>query len=280
MSAMRSSFLNSARASAMGKNTMVATSHPLASLAAQQAYAKGGNAMDAALTAVIVQGVVDPAMTGIGGDCFCLVGQDRECVQAYNGSGRSPAGASVDSLGGKPIGMTDAAALIIPGAVGAWEDLHARYGKLPWADLFSAAISYAKDGFPVFERVAYDWAGSQEDLAASGSARAKYLKSDGSAPKAGDIWQLPDLAKTLETLAKDGAPAFYQGPLADQMLALCQSLGGAHTAQDFTSHQGEWVEPISASYADLDIYECPPTARAWLPSSPLAFCKTPRIRAC
>ncbi len=258
---MRSSFLDGARATAMGQNTMVATSHPLASLAAQAAYAKDGNAMDAALTAVIVQGVVDPAMTGIGGDCFCLVTRDGEEVQAYNGSGRSPAAACVETLGGQAIAMTHAAALTIPGAVGAWQDLHARYGQLPWADLFSAAIAYARDGFPVFERVAYDWADSQSNLAASTSAGSIYLRPDGSTPKAGDMWQFTDLAATLQTLADEGAGAFYKGPLADQMLALCQELGGAHTADDFAAHKGEWVTPIMATYAGLGIYECPPNGQ-------------------
>ena len=258
---MRSNFLSSGRSAAMGRATMVASSHPLASLAAQQAYGRGGNAMDAALTAVIVQGVVEPAMTGIGGDCFALVARDGSAVAAYNGSGRSPAAASLANLHNKPIGLTDAAALTIPGAVAAWHDLHERYGQLPWADLFTAAISYAKAGFTVFERVAQDWADFRDQLEASPSARAVYLRPDGSAPGPGDLWHLPELATTLATLADEGAGAFYKGPLADQMLRLCQDLGGTQAAVDFAIHRGEWVAPISVRYAGLDVYQCPPNGQ-------------------
>ena len=219
---MRSTFLGPNRSLVMAKHAMVATSHTLASAAAHQAYLNGGNAMDAALTAVIVQGVVDPAMTGVGGDCFCLIAQDGAPVRALNGSGRSPSGADLSDLKGQSITMTSPAAITVPGAVHAWGELHAQFGTLPWAALFEVAIGYARDGFPVLERVAYDWQGATADLQASATAAPLYLRG-GAAPAPGETWRLPDLARTLEQIAKHGAASFYTGELAEQMVAHCQA---------------------------------------------------------
>ena len=260
---MRQSFQTLERSHVIATRGLICTSHPLASYAGSRALMQGGSAIDAALTALIVQGVVDPAMTGIGGDCFCLIAhdQDKDSVQALNGSGKSPKAAHLDHLGGKGIAMTDPAAITIPGALHAWAALHESYGKLPWSDLFIDAIHYASKGFAVHERVAHDWAKAASQLANSPSAAPAYLKPDLSAPKAGDIWRLPKLAKTLKTIAQDGPGVFYEGALARAMVDHCQNLGGQHCLDDFKTHQSDWTTPLSISYGDTRIYECPPNTQ-------------------
>ena len=240
---------------------MLCASHPVASAAGLRSLSKGGNAFDAALTAVIVQGVVDPAMTGLGGDCFCLIAKDNQSVRAFNGSGSSARGACLSDIEGPSIGSRDAAALTIPGAVDAWAQLHRRFGALPWASLFTDAIAYADQGFAVHERVAHDWALAAPDLRMSATASRVYLHDDGSSPEPGTRWRLPELAQTLKTLAEQGSDAFYKGELAAAMLAHCRALGGKHSAQDFAAHQGEWVQPISVPYGPLEIFECPPNGQ-------------------
>ena len=275
---MRSDFVTPLRSNALGTRAMAASSNPLATASAQQIFNKGGSAMDAALTAVIVQGVVDPAMTGIGGDCFCLVAQDGKAVEALNGSGPTPAAARLEDLGEEAITMTNPAAITIPGAVDAWAKLHERYGKLPWTDLFTSAIFYAEQGFAVQERVAHDWQLSIPNLAKSPSAKNVYLRPDGSAPQAGDIWHLPDLARTLKTVANEGPLAFYEGPLAEAMVSHCQSLGGRHTLADFAEYKSEWVTPISTTYQGLDVFECPPNGQGLVALMAFAILEQARLK--
>ena len=258
---MRQNFQQLGRSHAMGHRAMVCTSHPLATAAAHRAFLRGGNAMDAALTAVIVQGVVEPAMTGLGGDCFCLIGDGDGQVTAFNGSGATAKRAQLADLQGRAITMTDAAAITVPGAVDAWAQLHRAHGSLPWAELFTDAIAYARDGFAVHERVAQDWATAQPALSASPSAAPVYLDIDGQAPGPGTTWRLPALAKTLECLAQEGPRAFYHGELAQAMVAHCQALGGVHSPKDFAAHQGIWVSPLSTPYGDHQIYGCPPNGQ-------------------
>ncbi len=258
---MRRNFQDLQRSHVIARHGMVCASHPLASAAGVRVLYEGGNAMDGALAAVAVQGVVDPAMTGIGGDCFCLVARDNQFVRAFNGSGRSAYGACLDDIGSQPIGLQDPAALTIPGAVEAWSQLHQHFGALPWANIFTDAIAYAEHGFAVHERVAHDWALAAPDLRTSPTASRIYLRDDGASPEPGNRWRFPELAQTLKTVASQGPDAFYRGQLAAAMLAHCRAMGGKHSAQDFADHTGDWVRPISISYGSLEIFECPPNGQ-------------------
>ncbi|RJE81440.1 gamma-glutamyltransferase [Paracoccus sp. JM45] len=259
-------FLSGRRPPTYAGKAMVATSHPLATAAGLGMLAKGGNAVDAAIAASAVQAVVDPLMTGIGGDCFALYAPKGGKVMALNGSGRAPAAATIDAL--KDAGLEDHIpqtsphAVTVPGAIAAWCRLHADHGTLPLADLFAPAIAYARNGFPVTPRVAQDWAEAAELIAGDEHAATVFLP-DGKPPVAGARHAQPLLADRLQEIATKGPAAFYQGPTAAKMVAHLRSLGGLHTEQDFAdaTDGADWVDPISASYRGYDIHECPPNGQ-------------------
>ncbi|MGR3197876.1 MAG: gamma-glutamyltransferase family protein [Paracoccus sp. (in: a-proteobacteria)] len=259
-------FLSGRRPSSLAGRAMVATSHPLATATALAVLAEGGNAVDAAIAASAVQAVVDPLMTGIGGDCFALYAPAGGGVRALNGSGRAPAAATVEALQAAglttEIPQTSPHAVTIPGAVSAWCRLHADLGTLPLERLFRDAISYARDGYPVMPRVAQDWADAASMIGADPDAAAVFLP-DGTPPMAGQRHAQPKLADRLAEIAAEGPRAFYQGPTADSMVAYLRGLGGLHKTEDFAEaiYGAEWVAPISASYRGFDIHECPPNGQ-------------------
>ncbi|MGF1561486.1 MAG: gamma-glutamyltransferase family protein [Geminicoccaceae bacterium] len=241
---------------------MVATSHPLASACALDALRRGGSAMDAALAAVAVQCVVEPHMTGIGGDCFCLIKPPGAPVEALNGSGRMARAIDADALCliGREAFDASAHAITIPAALAGWAKLHVRHGRLPWADVFRAAIDYAEHGFVVAPRVAYDWQLHAARLERSLAARTLYLPAD-TPPLVGARHRLPALAATLRRVANDGADAFYQGALAERMVASLRSYGGVHSIDDFAAATADWVTPISTTYRGVEVFECPPNGQ-------------------
>ena len=259
-------FLSGRRPSTLAGKAMVATSHPLATSAGLAMLARGGNAVDAALAASAVQAVVDPLMTGIGGDCFALYAPAGGKVKALNGSGRAPAAATIEAL--KAAGLTDHIpqtsphAVTIPGAIAAWCRLHADHGTLPLAQIFAPAVDHARNGFPVTPRVAQDWAEAADLIAGDDHAAAVFLPG-GKAPKAGSRFAQPLLADRLSEVAAHGAAAFYQGPTAQKMVAHLRSLGGLHSEEDFAdaTDGADWVDPISATYRGFDIHECPPNGQ-------------------
>ena len=199
---------------------MAATSHPLATLAAVDTLRAGGNAADAAVAAVATLCVVEPHMTGIGGDCYCLVSQPGKPVWGYNGSGRAGAKASYEALRAK--GMSEIGnsihAVTVPGALDAWEAILKTHGRFGLDRALSAAIKYAEGGFPVAPRVAWDWQRHFGKLKADAGAAKHYL-FNGTAPKEGDVIRFPALAATLKTIAAKGARAFYEGEIAADMAA-------------------------------------------------------------
>ena len=259
-------FFSARRPDTLASRAMIATSHPLATAAGLEVLGRGGLAVDAALAAVAVQCVVDPLMTGIGGDCFALYAPKGGAVRALNGSGHAPAGATLEAL--RAAGLTDEIpqtsphAVTIPGAISAWCRLHADYGTLPLDQIFARAIAYARDGYPVTPRVAQDWAANAALVGGDAHAAALFLPG-GAAPLAGERHAQPLLADRLTEIAAHGAAAFYEGETASRMAAHLQSLGGLHTAQDF--HEGRdqafWTDPISTSYAGYDVLECPPNGQ-------------------
>ena len=259
-------FFSARRPSTLASSAMIATSHPLSTSAGHEILTKGGNAVDAAIAAVAVQCVVDPLMTGIGGDCFALYAPKGGKVKALNGSGRAPAPATVEAL--KNAGLTDEIpqtsphSVTIPGAISGWCLLHKDHGSLPMDQLFARAIEYAENGYPVTPRVAMDWA-ANADIIGGDEHAAKLFLPEGKAPKAGDMHAQPLLAESLRIIAKNGAAGFYEGDVAAKMAAHLQSLGGLHTEADFHEgrDQAHWVEPISSRYGDHDVFECPPNGQ-------------------
>jgi gamma-glutamyltranspeptidase/glutathione hydrolase len=241
---------------------MAATSHPLATLAAVDALRAGGNAADAAVAAVATLCVVEPHMTGIGGDCYCLVAQPGRPVWGYNGSGRAGAKASVEALRAK--GMTEIGnsihAVTVPGALDAWEALLKTHGRFGLDRALAQAIKYAEDGFPIAARVAWDWQRYVPKLKADAGATKHYL-FNGAAPQQGDVIRFPALAATLKTIAAKGARTFYEGEIADDMAATVASRGSYLDAEDFAHHRGDAVTPISTNYRGLDLVEIPPNGQ-------------------
>ncbi len=244
-------------------NAAVATSHPLATLTAIEILRAGGNAVDAGIAAVAVQCVVDPLMTGIGGDCFALYAPSGAAVPiALNGSGRSPAAATDAWYLDNAIEITPTSphAVTVPGAVAAWARLVSEHGTRGLGDLLQPAIRYAEEGFPVQPRVGWDWARSVERVAHDPGAAAAYLV-DGQAPAIGARVRLPRLAATLRRIAAEGAAGFYEGPVAADMVGRLRELGGLHTLEDFAEAAPEAVTPITTRYRGYDVYECPPSGQ-------------------
>ena len=241
---------------------MAATSHPLATLAAVDTLRAGGTAADAAVAAVATLCVVEPHMTGIGGDCYCLVSQPGKPVWGYNGSGRAGAKASDEAL--RAQGLTEIGnsihAVTVPGALDAWEALLKTHGRFGLDRALQPAIKYAEDGFPVAARVAWDWPRYGAKLKADPGASKHYL-FNGQAPKEGDVIRFPALAKTLKTIAAKGARAMYEGELADDMVATVAARGSFLTVEDYANHRGDVVTPISTNYRGLDLVEIPPNGQ-------------------
>ena len=241
---------------------MAATSHPLASLAAVDMLRAGGSAADAAVTAVAVLCIVEPHMTGIGGDCYALVSQPGKPVWGYNGSGRAGAKASDTLLreqGLREIG-TSIHAVTVPGALDAWEAVLKAHGRFGLDRALAPAIKYAEGGFPVAERVAWDWQRHIPRLKADAGASKHYL-FNGAPPKEGDVIRFPALAASLRTIAAKGARGFYQGEIADDIVKTVAARGSFLTAEDFARHRGDAVAPISSNYRGLDLVEIPPNGQ-------------------
>jgi len=216
------------RSPVIAENGVAATSHPLASGAAIAILREGGNAVDAAIAAAATLAVVEPHMTGIGGDCFAILAEPDGKVHGINGSGRAAAKAETGwylENGFKEIPGHSVHAVTAPGAIKAWETLHGRFGKLPFERLFREAIGYAENGFAVAPRIARDWANEVETLKQDEGARCHYLPN-GRAPSVGDRVRLPALAATLKAIAKGGAKAFYEGPVAAEIARVVQARGG------------------------------------------------------
>ena len=241
---------------------MAATSHPLATLAAVDALRAGGSAADAAVAAVAVLCVVEPQMTGIGGDCYWLVSQPGKPLSGYNGSGRAGAKASYAVLRAQglcEIG-TSIHCVTVPGAIDAWEAILKTHGRFGLDRALDAAINYAEAGFPVAQRIAWDWSRYVGKLKADPGAARHYL-FDGAAAREGDVIRFPTLAKTLKTIAAKGARAFYEGEIADDMTATLAARGSFLTVEDFSRHYGNAVTPISSNYRGLDLIELPPNGQ-------------------
>lgn len=249
------------RSAVHAQNGMVATSHPLASQCALQVLKDGGNAIDASIAAAAVLAVVEPQMTGIGGDCFVLYSpKGSSAVKAYNGSGRSPAAATLAHYQEKGLTKIDTHSIdsvTLPGAIEAWSTLHADHGSKDFGSLFQPAIGYARNGFPVHGRVYYDWR-EVEPLLRSRDALGSVFMPGGKPAKEGDIIRQEKLAGTLQAIAEKGASAFYEGPIAEAMVETLRGHGGVHTLEDFAAVKGNYVTPASTNYRGYDVHQVPP----------------------
>ena len=248
----------------MSTRGIVAAENPLAAQAGAVVLARGGHAVDAVIAANAVMGVVAPMMNGVGGDLFAIVHDGPTgAVHGLNASGWSPAGATIEFLVGRgmtKMPQTGVHSVTVPGAVAGWAALHEKFGRIPLAQILSAAIAHAEDGFPVSEITAEEWKGTAAGLQADEHAVATFLPG-GRAPAAGEIFRNPDLARTLCAIARDGADAFYRGEITERVLRCCTEQGSAHRADDFAEFKAEWVRPLTTNYRGWDVYEIPPNSQ-------------------
>ncbi|MXW92980.1 MAG: gamma-glutamyltransferase family protein [Rhodospirillaceae bacterium] len=244
-----------------GVNGAAATSTPLATLTAIDTLRAGGNAVDAAIAACAVQCVAEPMSTGIGGDCFMLYQKGGAGpVAGFNGSGRSPAGLTAESLLDRGIGQIDpdgVESVTVPGAVDAWCAILDAHGTMGIDRVLQPAIACAEEGFTVGEVTRRLWAGRLDGLRGNEAAAALYLK-DGALPETGDIWHSPALGRTLRAIAERGRDGFYAGPVLDAMLAALKAAGGCHTEEDFAGQRHEPVAPLESGYRGRTVLEIPP----------------------
>src|SRR3954471_10454216 len=242
-------WLKQARAYPSG---VVATPHYLASSAGLAMLASGGNAIDAAVAANLVLGVVTPYMCGVGGDLLAIVWDGD--VQAYQGVGRAASGATLDGVRDHSQSETMPTfgphACTVPGAVDGWFTLLERWGTRSFAEVSAAARRYAEEGFPLTKRGAFFFNGNAVALEHFG---LHDFRNAYGAPSAGSWMRQPALARTLRVLADDGPAAYYRGPIGEAIAHRLQEAGGFMTADDVAGHRGDWVEPLRATVRGTEI---------------------------
>lgn len=252
------------RSEVIAQNGIACTSQPLATQVALDILKAGGSAVDAAIAANALLGLVEPTGNGIGGDLFALV-WDAKTQQLYglNGSGRSPYNLTLDyfkqnniekipSLGPLPVS--------VPGCVDGWFELHQKFGRLPMTEILQPAIQYARNGFPVSELIAYYWQSNARALQKYPGFEEIFMPN-GKAPSKGEIFKNPYLAETLEKIALHGRDIFYKGEIARKIVAYLEANGGFLSMKDFEDHTSEWVTPVSTNYRGYDVWELPPNGQ-------------------
>jgi gamma-glutamyltranspeptidase/glutathione hydrolase len=243
---------------------MAATSQPLATQAALDILKSGGSAVDAAIAANAVLGLVEPTGNGIGGDLFAIV-WDAKTQRLYglNASGRSPRSLKLEDF--KRLGLSQIPShgplpVSVPGAVDGWFELHSKFGNLPMEQILAPAIQYAREGFPVTEVIAYYWQAGAAQLQ-QWPGFAETFMPEGHAPRKGEVFRNPNLAETLETIARDGRDAFYKGDIARTIDEYMRKVGGFLSYEDLAAHRSEWVEPVSTTYREYEVWELPPNGQ-------------------
>ena len=248
----------------LATNAMAATSQPIATQAAIDILKRGGNAIDAAIAANAVLGLVEPTGNGIGGDIYAII-WDAKSKKLYglNGSGRSPKALTrqwfVDN-GYSSIPARGALPVSVPGTVDGWFAMHERFGSLAMTDILNPAIEYAQNGFAVTQYIAYLWDRYIPILGKYPGFLEQFARN-GKAPVEGEIWKNPNLANTLSQIAKGGRDAFYEGEMAHTMVDYMREQGGFLSLDDLASHSSKWVEPVSTNYRGYDVWELPPNGQ-------------------
>lgn len=252
------------RSEVIAQHGMAATSQPLATQVALDILKQGGNAIDAAIAANAVLGLVEPTGNGIGGDLFAIV-WDAKTKQLYglNASGRSPGSLTLDYF--KENGYTSIPAhgplpVSVPGCVDGWFELHRKFGSMEMSKILQPAITYANEGFPVSELVAWYMDRSVPTLSPFPGFSATYMPN-GHTPRKGEIFKNPGLANTLSLIAKDGRDAFYEGEIAHTITQYMKENGGFLSYEDLKNHRSEWVQPASTNYRGYDVWELPPNGQ-------------------
>ena len=252
------------RSEIIATNGIAATSQPLATQVALDILKAGGSAVDAAIAANAMLGLTEPTGCGVGGDLFAIV-WDAESgrLHGLNASGRSPESltlAMLKEMGLDRIPKRGPLPVSVPGCVDGWFELHAKFGKLPMADVLAPAIRYARTGFGLTEVIAHYWAKNAKTLRQY-SGFSEVFEPDGRPPQKGEVFRNPALANTYEQLARGGRDAFYEGEIAQTIGAYMAEQGGYLTADDLAAHESEWVEPVSTSYRGHDVWELPPNGQ-------------------
>ena len=254
------------RSEVVAQNGMVATSHPLATQVGLDILKKGGTAIDAAIAANATLGLMEPTGCGIGGDLFAIV-WDAKTQQLYglNASGRSPQQMTLAQLKEKGNGRIPAYGPLpvsVPGAVDGWFALHGKFGQLSMQEILAPAISYAEQGYPVSELIAFYLQGNLRNyLKRDFPNVADTYLIDGELPQKGDLFKNPYLADTYRKIAEGGRDAFYTGAIAKTTVKFLQEQGGMMTLEDFAQHTSEWIEPVSTNYRGYDVWELPPNGQ-------------------
>lgn len=252
------------RSEVIAQNGMAATSQPLATQVALDILKKGGNAIDAAIAANAVIGLVEPTGSGVGGDLFAIIwSADKGKLYGLNASGRSPRKLRLEyfkknhiefipSYGPLPVS--------VPGCVDGWFEMHEMFGKIPMREILQPAINYARNGFPVTEVIAYYLERNAKALKDYPNIKETYMPG-GKTPAKGEIFKNPFLANTLEKIVKGGRNEFYRGSIAKTIDVFMKSQGGFLSYDDMARHHSEWVDPVSSSYRGYDIWELPPNGQ-------------------
>ncbi|HET6396996.1 MAG TPA: gamma-glutamyltransferase [Pseudoxanthomonas sp.] len=253
------------RSEVIAPHAMAATSHPLATQVALDVMKAGGSAVDAAIAANAALGLMEPTGNGIGGDLFAIVWDPKtKKLYGYNGSGRSPRALTLEEF--RRRGLADIPPhgplpVTVPGTVDAWFALHGRFGRRSMADNLAPAIRYAREGHPVHETIAYYWNLSVPRLSRWPGFAEQFTVDGKRAPRKGELWRNPNLAGTLERIARGGRDAFYKGDIARAIDAYFRANDGFLRYEDLAAHRGEWVEPVSTNYRGYDVWELPPNGQ-------------------
>jgi len=252
------------RSEVIAQNGMAATSQPLATQAAIDILQKGGNAIDAAIAANAVLGVVEPTGCGIGGDLFAIIwSSEKQKLYGLNASGRSPRSLKMDYFkknGYQFIPATGPLPVSVPGCVDGWYEMHELFGRIPMRDILQPAINYARNGFPVTEVIAFYLESNVRALSDFPNIKETYMPK-GKVPAKGEIFKNPNLANTLEKIAKGGRNEFYRGSIAKTIDAFMKANGGFLSYDDLSRHSSEWIQPVKSSYRGYDIWELPPNGQ-------------------
>lgn len=253
------------RSEIVAQNGMAATSQPLATQAALDILKKGGTAMDAAIAANAMLGLVEPHACGIGGDVFAIIWDAKtQKLYGFNGSGRAPASLTMEVFKEKGLNYVPFLGplpISVPGTVDGWFEMHKRFGKLSMQDILQPAIEYGNKGFPISEVIAWQMNNNWPRMQDLPGFRKTYMPNGVSTPKKGDVFKNPDLARTYDLIAKGGKKAFYEGEIARTIDRFMKEHGGYLSYEDLKNHTSEWVEPVSTNYRGYDVWELPPNGQ-------------------